>query len=181
VAVQGVNGLAVAAAAAGALLAWSGFKGAKVTTALRSLLSGQQPQASVPAYPVTSPAASGSPGAAGEGSGGSLGAPAAPADVSGNVAIGKMLATAYGWGTGAEWNDLYALWQRESGWNNHAQNPTSGAYGIPQALPPSKMGAAANPPLSSATAQIAWGLGYIQERYGDPSAAWAHETSAGWY
>src|SRR5262249_27562945 len=65
--------------------------------------------------------------------------------------------------------------------NRLARNPTSGAYGIPQALPPSKMGAAANPPISSAVAQINWGLGYIKSRYGSPEAAWAHELAYHWY
>ena len=76
---------------------------------------------------------------------------------------------------------LVSLWNRESGWNRLARNPTSGAYGIPQALPPSKMGPDANPPKSSAIAQIDWGLNYIKGRYGSPSAAWAHEVSHGWY
>ncbi len=68
-----------------------------------------------------------------------------------------------------------------SGWNRLARNPSSGAYGIPQALPPGKMGAAANPPLSSAAAQINWGLGYIKGRYGSPAAAEAHERAFNWY
>jgi hypothetical protein len=75
------------------------------------------------------------------------------------------------------------LWNQESGWSNTARNKSSGAYGIPQALPPSKMGAAANPPQSSYIAQINWGLGYIKNRpgYGSPAAAWAHEVAHGWY
>jgi SLT domain-containing protein len=70
---------------------------------------------------------------------------------------------------------------RESGWNQHALNASSGAYGIPQALPASKMGAAANPPESNPTAQINWMISYIKGRYGDPIGAEAHEQSAGWY
>ena len=89
---------------------------------------------------------------------------------------------AYGWGA-AQMPPLIRLWNQESGWNRFARNPTSGAYGIPQALPPSKMGAAANPPTSSAAAQINWGLGYIKTRpgYGSPAAAWAHEVAYNWY
>jgi len=79
------------------------------------------------------------------------------------------------------WPALLALWTRESGWNRFARNPSSGAYGIPQALPPSKMGPDANPPVSSAGAQIMWGLNYIAGRYGNPGTAWAHETAFGWY
>ena len=89
---------------------------------------------------------------------------------------------AYGWGQ-SQMGPLISLWNRESGWNRLARNPSSGAYGIPQALPPGKMGAAANPPTSSASAQIQWGLGYIKTRpgYGSPAAAWAHELAYGWY
>ena len=70
---------------------------------------------------------------------------------------------------------------REAGWNQFARNPSSGAYGIPQALPPGKMGAAANPPQSNPTAQISWMIGYIQGRYGDPIGAAAHERAFNWY
>jgi hypothetical protein len=82
------------------------------------------------------------------------------------------------WGEN-NWNSLNALWTRESGWNPHARNPSSGAYGIPQGLPPSKMGSAAA--HGDGRAQIAWGLGYIASRYGSPNAAWAHERRVGWY
>jgi hypothetical protein len=61
----------------------------------------------------------------------------------------------------------------ESGWNQYARNPSSGAYGIPQALPASKMGAAANPPQSNPAAQISWMVGYIKSVYGDPINAYA--------
>jgi hypothetical protein len=112
-------------------------------------------------------------------------ASAAPSSVSGNVALGQQIAGPYGWSSGPQWNCLYALWQRESGWSNTADNQQSGAYGIAQALghgPTNQYPAGpANPPTSSATAQIEWGLGYISQTYGSPCSAWAHETSAGWY
>lgn len=107
-------------------------------------------------------------------------AAAAPASVSGNVATGQALASGYGWGSGQQWNCLYDLWMQESSWNNTAQN-ASGAYGISQALPPSKLPAAALPPESSASAQISWGLSYIQTTYTDPCGAWSHEEADGWY
>lgn len=100
--------------------------------------------------------------------------------VGGNARIGQVMAAQIGW-TGANWTALYNLWQRESGWNQFARNASSGAYGIPQALPASKMGAAANPPTSSPSAQISWGLNYIRGRYGNPLAAWQHEMDFGWY
>ena len=76
---------------------------------------------------------------------------------------------------------LVSLWDRESGWNVYAQNPSSGAYGIPQALPGSKMGTAGSDWQTNAATQIAWGLGYIADRYGSPCGAWSHSESAGWY
>ena len=91
----------------------------------------------------------------------------------------KMLAH-YGWRQ-RQWSPLDKLWNRESGWNKYAQNPYSGAYGIPQAVPGSKMASAGRNWRSNATTQIRWGLGYIKSRYGSPRAAWAHELAYGWY
>src|SRR5215831_18848729 len=151
------------AAGGGAILLYSGIKGHRWSTVLRSVVSGQHiPQ-------TTELAIETSQAAYGYGSG-PVSAGAGPLPVGGsmakNIAIGKVLATAYGWGTGNEWGSLVTLWNGESGWNNKARNPSSGAYGIPQALPASKMGTLANPPVSSAGAQIAWGLRYIKQVYG---------------
>lgn len=157
---------------AGGLFLWSSFHGASITGSLRDLLSGTQP-------PGTNVSPLASAGTSAAGSSGTV-TPTGSGNAA-NQALGKMLAAPFGWSAGSEWTALVNLWNQESGWNNHAQNPSSGAYGIPQALPPSKMGAAANPPISSASAQITWGLGYIKSTYGDPIAAWHHEQSAGWY
>jgi hypothetical protein len=108
------------------------------------------------------------------------GIPAGSKAISGAVGLGRAMAAQMGW-AGTQWDALYQLWQRESGWNRLARNPSSGAYGIPQALPGSKMGPAANPPTSSAAAQIAWGLRYIAQVYGSPVGAWAHEQRFNWY
>jgi hypothetical protein len=75
---------------------------------------------------------------------------------------------------------LDRLWQRESGWRTTAGNP-SGAYGIPQALPGSKMASAGSDWRTNPATQIRWGLGYIDARYGTPCKAWAHFQSRGWY
>ena len=83
----------------------------------------------------------------------------------------------YGWGSG-QFSCLVSLWNRESGWRWNAENAYSGAYGIPQALPPSKMGAGYQ---YDARVQISWGLSYIAQRYGTPCGAWGHELSYGWY
>ncbi|GAA2521655.1 G5 domain-containing protein [Rarobacter incanus] len=76
---------------------------------------------------------------------------------------------------------LDALWQRESGWRVTAANSSSGAYGIPQALPGSKMASAGSDWRTSAATQIKWGLGYIKGRYGTPCGAWSFFKSHNWY
>jgi hypothetical protein len=76
---------------------------------------------------------------------------------------------------------LDSLYTRESNWNVFADNPTSSAYGIPQALPGSKMASAGADWATNPVTQIRWGLGYIQDRYGSPCGAWSHSQSVGWY
>ena len=76
---------------------------------------------------------------------------------------------------------LDRLWDRESSWNVYASNPYSGAYGIPQAMPGSKMASAGSHWRTSARTQIRWGLRYIRDVYGTPHRAWDHELSTGWY
>lgn len=76
---------------------------------------------------------------------------------------------------------LDSLWTKESGWNVYADNPSSSAYGIPQALPGSKMASAGPDWADNPATQIRWGLGYIAERYGSPCGAWGHSQSNGWY
>ena len=73
------------------------------------------------------------------------------------------------------------IWSQESGWNVHAANPSSSAYGIPQALPGSKMSSAGPNWEDNAETQIRWGLGYIQSRYGSACEAWSYKQGAGWY
>lgn len=86
----------------------------------------------------------------------------------------------YGW-SNEDFNCLVVLWNRESGWNMYAQNRSSGAYGIPQALPASKMSSAGSDYLTNYETQINWGLSYIKTRYGNPSVALAHSNLKGWY
>ena len=101
--------------------------------------------------------------------------------VSGNVATGQRLAADYGWATGAEWTCLDELWTRESGWQMVWNTEGSGAYGIPQALPASKMASAGADYMTDPATQIRWGLGYIRATYGTPCGAWAHEEADSWY
>ncbi|HEY6787610.1 MAG TPA: lytic transglycosylase domain-containing protein, partial [Trebonia sp.] len=84
-------------------------------------------------------------------------------------------------GQGSQFSCLDALWNRESGWNLSATNPTSGAYGIPQSLPAIKMASAGADWRTDATTQIRWGVSYIDSAYGSPCAAWSHEEAVGWY
>lgn len=94
--------------------------------------------------------------------------------------IGKQMAAARGW-SGSQWTCLESLWTKESGWNASAANPSSGAYGIPQSLPGSKMASAGSDWQSNPATQIEWGLGYIADVYGTPCGAWGHSQSVGWY
>jgi hypothetical protein len=94
--------------------------------------------------------------------------------------IAEGMLASYGWSS-SQFSCLNSLWNEESGWNVTASNPSSGAYGIPQALPGSKMASAGPDWQTDATTQIRWGLGYIQSTYGSPCAAWDHEEADGWY
>lgn len=96
------------------------------------------------------------------------------------MSAAKKMAKKYGWSSGAQWNDLVKLWNRESNWQWNAAN-ASGAYGIPQSLPGDKMASAGADWRTDAATQIKWGLGYIKQRYGSPSGAWGHELNVGWY
>jgi hypothetical protein len=87
---------------------------------------------------------------------------------------------ARGWGE-EQYNCLVSLWQKESGWRVNAQNSSSGAYGIPQSLPGSKMATAGADWATNAGTQIEWGLGYISGRYGTPCGAWEKSQASGWY
>jgi hypothetical protein len=81
----------------------------------------------------------------------------------------------------AQFACLDALWTKESNWNPYARNPTSGAYGIAQALPASKYASAGSDWETNAITQIRWGLGYIKAVYGTPCTAWAHSQATNWY
>jgi hypothetical protein len=105
---------------------------------------------------------------------------AAAAPHGSNRAIGRQLAAARGW-TGPQWGCLDQLWTRESGWRMVWNTAGSGAYGIPQSLPASKMATAGPDWMTNPATQIRWGLSYIAGRYGTPCGAWAHETANSWY
>jgi hypothetical protein len=104
---------------------------------------------------------------------------AGPAPSGSPQEIAQQLLSQFGWA--GQFSCLDSLWERESGWNVSADNPSSGAYGIPQALPGSKMSSAGSDWQTDAATQIRWGLSYIGATYGSPCGAWSHEVADGWY
>jgi len=103
-----------------------------------------------------------------------------PVDPGTARADAENLLPTFGWSAREYFGCLDNLWSRESGWRLNAANP-SGAYGIPQALPGSKMASAGADWQTNPITQITWGLGYIQDRYGDPCAAWSYWQANGSY
>jgi hypothetical protein len=91
-----------------------------------------------------------------------------------------LVINSYGWSE-EDFNALVNLWNRESGWNPNSHNSSSGAHGIPQALPASKMASEGGDYYTNGETQIRWGLKYIAQRYGSPLNAWSHSQSVGWY
>jgi hypothetical protein len=129
---------------------------------------------------ATRPVSSSSGSGSGSGSSGTAGLPVGPPVSPGSAqAIGKSMLASFGFAD-SQWGCLDDLWNRESGWRVNAEN-ASGAFGIPQALPASKMASAGSDYLTNPATQIKWGLGYIKSVYGTPCGAWDHEESDGWY
>ncbi|MBB6406157.1 hypothetical protein [Arthrobacter sp. AZCC_0090] len=123
------------------------------------------PQAAAPAAPVA-PAAPA--------------APVAVDDPAGAQAYAASMLSSYGWGQG-EMSALITLWNKESDWRTTATNASSGAYGIVQSLPGEKMASEGADWQTNYQTQIRWGLNYIKQRYGSPSAAWAFHLAHNWY
>ncbi|KKK06639.1 lytic transglycosylase domain-containing protein [Micromonospora sp. HK10] len=106
--------------------------------------------------------------------------PASCEEFSGNRKVGCAIMLDEGFGID-QFPCLDKLWTKESGWNHKAYNAGSGAYGIPQAVPGSKMGSVADDWKTNPATQIKWGLGYIEGRYNNPCGAWQHSQNKGWY
>lgn len=102
-----------------------------------------------------------------------------PPDPASAQGIAYRMLASFGFST-SQFGCLDSLWTQESGWQYNAQN-ASGAYGIPQALPGSKMASAGADWQTNPATQISWGLGYIKSVYGTPCGAWDHEVAYGWY
>jgi hypothetical protein len=106
--------------------------------------------------------------------------PASCNEFTGNRALGCAILLELGFGLD-QMGCLNTLWTHESGWNERAMNPSSGAYGIPQALPASKMATFGADYQTNPVPQIRWGLDYIKNRYGSPCGAWSFWQANNWY
>jgi hypothetical protein len=106
--------------------------------------------------------------------------PASCQEYTGNRAIGCALMLDAGFGLD-QFPCLEKLWTKESGWNHLSSNNSSGAYGIPQALPGSKMATFGDDWKTNPATQIKWGLSYVKNRYSTPCGAWQHFLNNGWY
>ncbi|WP_246158312.1 transglycosylase SLT domain-containing protein [Catellatospora sichuanensis] len=99
---------------------------------------------------------------------------------SGNQLTACKLLPSFGFAY-SQMSPLVKLWDHESGWNHKAENSGSGAYGIPQALPGSKMAKFGDDWKTNPATQIKWGLDYIKNRYKTPAGAWSHFQDVSWY
>src|SRR5664279_3089748 len=92
----------------------------------------------------------------------------------------QMMLSMYGWGN-SEFACFDNIIMHESKWSITATNPSSGAYGIPQALPGNKMATAGADWKTNPATQIKWALGYVKARYSTPCGAWSFKSAHGWY
>jgi hypothetical protein len=141
---------------------------AKKAAAARAIAAASRPAAQPSAQPAAQPGTGAQP------------AQAATAASGSPQQIAEAMLASFGWSSG-QFSCLDPLWAHESGWSVTAYNPGSGAYGIPQAVPGSKMASAGPDWQANAATQIRWGLEYIKGTYGSPCAAWDHEQATGWY
>ena len=116
----------------------------------------------------------------GSGSGGIVYVTSTPPDPGTAQSTAYNLLASFGFSPQTYFGCLVDIWNRESGWRYDAEN-ASGAYGIPQALPGSKMASAGADWQTDPATQIKWGLGYIKAIYGNPCSAWAFEEANGYY
>lgn len=189
-----IDGVALGAVAAGSLLLYAGIKGYSIPVALQAIIQGKAPsagQTNPPKYAITDTSAASS----------SSSSTGSQATVSGGSAqaILQKTASRFGWGSGQEWQSLQSVEMAEAGFSTTARNPTSGAFGLAQALGHGNSNTAAPDGTNEyggfglsdaqaraansgdAGAQALWMCNYIAATYGDPNAAWAHEQANHWY
>lgn len=184
----GIDGVALGAIGAGGLFLFAAVQGKSITGTLSTLIKGGSPSGAPSANLVTVDQ---------QATGGSAVTDSTVPAGSAQQAL-QSAATAYGWGSGAQWQALQSVEMAEAGFNPSATNPSSGAYGLAQALGHGDAATAGSVTnqyggfgLSDAQAQQAnsgdagaqalWMVNYIAATYGNPENAWAHEQSAGWY
>jgi Transglycosylase SLT domain len=92
----------------------------------------------------------------------------------------QILKNKFGYGS-SQFDCFNNIIMRESKWDINATNPSSGAYGIPQALPGSKMATEGSDWRTNPATQIIWGIKYMKGRYGSPCGAWSFKSANGWY
>jgi|ERR1022692_270942 hypothetical protein len=176
-----MNGVAIGALAIGGVFLYSSIKGKSILATTQAVITGKSPTTVGQTNPITNVVAPPTSNASVNTSnanvltGGGTNAQ--------NKALALSMATNMGWGDSANQNALVNLWNGESGFDTTATNPSSGAYGIPQSLPASKMASAGADWKTNPATQIKWGLTYIRDTYGSPSAAYAKwlSRSPHWY
>ena len=151
-----------------------------MTAAARTLTVARKPELASPAEVAAANPDSGGPGGGGTGGGGIVYVPSTPPDPNTAQSTAYDMMSSFGFAPGTYFGCLVDLWNRESGSVYDAEN-ASGAYGIPQALPGSKMASAGPDWETDPATQIRWGLGYIKSIYGNPCNAWAFEEANGYY
>ncbi len=147
-----------------------------MTAAARTVTLVANPVLASPAGLATANPGTGS----GTGGGGIVYVASTPPDPHTAQSIAYNMMASFGFNPATYFGCLLDLWDRESGWVYDAEN-ASGAYGIPQALPGSKMASAGPDWQTDPATQIRWGLGYIKAIYGNPCSAWAFEEANGYY
>jgi hypothetical protein len=176
-----MNGVALGALGIGGIFLYSAIKGKSILASTQAIITGKSPATTTQTNPISNVVAS-------QTSSASVNAANATVLTGGgtnaqNKALALSMAAAMGWGDSANQSALVSLWNGESGFATTATNPSSGAFGIPQSLPGSKMASAGADWKTNPATQIKWGLGYIKDTYGSPSAAYAKwlSRSPHWY
>lgn len=200
-----INGFSLAYTAAGAVVMWSGIKGWTISATFKALLTGTTPTSvSEPIAVNTTPSNTAAPSQNSPGTDQAVTSAGSPPSTSNGQQALQQAAAARGWGSGAEWTALQNIEMHEAGYNPQAKNPSSGAFGMAQALGHGGSGTACpstgennyggygltNAQAQSANcgnagAQALWMVNYIAATYGTPSAAWnqyfAHPGGVGYY
>lgn len=175
-----MDGFGIAALGAGALFLYGGIKGQSILKAFQNVVTGKNPTTGQnESNTLIDPNANAA--SATVTSGGINVTPPTSNSAAANQALAKQLAIQLGhadWTTGQNWADWVALWNQESSWSITAANPSSDARGIAQNINGYNN---TDYKAGDAVSQITWGINYIAGRYGNPSAAEAHERANNWY